>query len=92
MSVHASWAKLSHSSLTKSSYSMRGAGFEHDDVDALLGELVAERAAAGARSDDDDDAVVAQIKFAAMVSSRCASVAGTIPAQSQSMSLKPRSM
>ena len=36
------------------------AGFQDDDVDALLGQFVAERAAAGARADDDDDAVVVQ--------------------------------
>ncbi len=39
------------------------AGFEHDDLDALLRKFVAERAAARARSHDDDDAVVVQIEF-----------------------------
>ena len=32
------------------------AGLEHDHLDALLRELVGERAAAGAGADDDDDA------------------------------------
>ena len=39
------------------------AGFEDDDLDALLRELVAERAAAGAGADDHDHAVVIQIEF-----------------------------
>ena len=40
---------------------MRGARLEDDDVDALLGEFVAKRAAAGAGADDDDHAVVVEI-------------------------------
>lgn len=38
------------------------AGLQDDDVDALLGEFIAERAAAGPRADDDDQIVVFQIK------------------------------
>src|SRR5690606_2546289 len=37
------------------------AGFEDDDVDALLRQFVAERAAAGARTYDDDHTVVVEI-------------------------------
>ncbi len=36
-------------------------GLEHDDVDAFLRQLVAERAAAGTRADDDDHTVVVEI-------------------------------
>ncbi len=39
------------------------ARLQDDDVDALLREFVAERAAAGAGADDDDNAVVLQIKW-----------------------------
>ena len=39
------------------------AGFEHDDLDALLRQLVGERAAARTRADDDDDRVVAEVEF-----------------------------
>ncbi|ESZ10363.1 hypothetical protein X735_28970 [Mesorhizobium sp. L2C085B000] len=38
------------------------AGLEDDDIDAFLGEFVAERAAAGAGADDHDHAVVVEIK------------------------------
>ena len=38
------------------------AGLEDDGLDALLGELVAERAAARAGADDDDEAVVVQVE------------------------------
>ncbi len=44
-------------------------GLEHDDVDALLRQLVAERPAAGTRTDDDDHTVVVEIIRAVMVSS-----------------------
>ena len=39
------------------------ARFQHDDFDALLRQLVAERSAARARPYDDDDAVVVLIEF-----------------------------
>jgi hypothetical protein len=39
------------------------AGLETHHLDALLGELVAERAAAGTGTDDDDDRIVVQIEF-----------------------------
>ena len=37
--------------------------FEDDDVDALLGKFVAERAAAGTRADDDDHAIILQVEW-----------------------------
>ncbi len=39
------------------------ASLQRDDLDALLRKLIAESAAARARSHDDDDAVVVQIEF-----------------------------
>src|SRR5690606_33538494 len=35
--------------------------FQNNDIDAFLGQFVAERAAASARADDDDDLVVLEI-------------------------------
>ena len=56
------------------------------DLDALLREFVAKRAAAGAGADDDDDPVVVQIELSNH--GAYSSDAG----QSQVKSLKPRSM
>src|SRR5262249_34260837 len=39
------------------------AGFENDDLDALVREFVGERAAAGAGANDDNDRVVGLIEF-----------------------------
>ena len=50
-----------HSSLTKSAGQVR-AGLEQHDVDALLAELVRERAAAGAGADDHDDLGVVDLE------------------------------
>ena len=62
LSSQASWAKLPHSSLTKVVDARRVlAGLEQHHLDALLGQLVGERAAAGARADDDHHAVVVQV-------------------------------
>ncbi len=81
-------------------------GFENDDIDALLRQLVAQSAAAGTGTDDDDHAVVVEIvrgchdflpeipdrrkRATARVSG--AHGAATSPPQSHSMSSKPRSM
>src|SRR5262249_39550495 len=37
--------------------------FEHDDLDALLAQLVRQRASAGAGADDHDEAVVVQVEL-----------------------------
>ena len=58
------------------------AGLEDHDLDALLGELVAERSATRAGADDDDEPVVVEVEFCH----------GVLPQLSQSMSLKPRLM
>jgi len=39
------------------------AGFEHHRVDAFLGQLVGERAAAGTGAHDDDDRVVLAVEW-----------------------------
>ena len=59
------------------------AGLEGHDGNALLRQLVGERAAARAGADDNDHAVVALVEWSCHVRS---------PPQSQAMSLKPRSM
>ena len=74
--------KLAHSSLTKSCDLVPVAGLEDHDLDALLGELVAERAAARAGADDHDQSVIVEVEFCH----------GFLPQLSQSMSLKPRLM
>src|SRR6476620_12805414 len=58
------------------------ASLKDHDLDALLGELVAECAAARTRADDNDESVVVEVEF-------CHSV---LPQPSQSMSLNPRLM
>ncbi len=70
MSVHASCVKLSHSLLMKSCNSVRGTGLKDHDLDALLGELVAERSASGAGADDYDHTIVVQIEFCHVMSSQ----------------------
>ena len=58
------------------------AGLEDHDLDALLGEFIAERATARAGADDHDQSVIVEVEFCH----------GFLPQLSQSMSLKPRLM
>ena len=60
LSSQASCVNERHSSLTKSSGVWWRPGLQHDDLDALLTELVGQGPAPGARAHDDDDVVVVE--------------------------------